>query len=288
MKYDAIVIGAGPAGITSAIYVKRSGLSVCVIGKQDSNLLKADWIDNYYGFPGGISGKELFDNGIKQAIKLGVSVFNDEVLEIEWFGDFNIKTVKNVFSSKVVIMATGNKKNKVNINNIDYYLGKGVSYCAICDGFFFKNKKIGVLGNKDYALHEINVLKNISNDITLFNNGEKIEINKELLNDVKVKEGKITGLTGDDKLTGVLINEEVYELDALFIALGTASTSDLALKIGVITDNGKVVVNDKMETNVPGLYCVGDATGGLLQISKAVYEGSVAGLESVKYIKKNK
>lgn len=288
MKYDAIVIGAGPAGITSAIYAKRSGLSVCVIGKQDSNLLKADWIDNYYGFPGGISGKELFDNGIKQAIKLGVSVFNDEVLEIEWFGDFNIKTVKNVFLSKVVIMATGNKKNKVNINNIDYYLGKGVSYCAICDGFFFKNKKIGVLGNKDYALHEINVLKNISNDITLFNNGEKIEINKELLNDVKVKEGKITGLTGDDKLTGVLINEEVYELDALFIALGTASTSDLALKLGVITDNGKVVVNDKMETNVPGLYCVGDATGGLLQISKAVYEGSVAGLESVKYIKKNK
>lgn len=288
MKYDAIVIGAGPAGITSAIYAKRSGLSVCVIGKQDSNLLKADWIDNYYGFPGGISGKELFDNGIKQAIKLGVSVFNDEVLEIEWFGDFNIKTVKNVFSSKVVIMATGNKKNKVNINNIDYYLGKGVSYCAICDGFFFKNKKIGVLGNKDYALHEINVLKNISNDITLFNNGEKIEINKELLNDVKVKEGKITGLTGDDKLTGVLINEEVYELDALFIALGTASTSDLALKLGVITDNGKVVVNDKMETTVPGLYCVGDATGGLLQISKAVYEGSVAGLESVKYIRKNK
>lgn len=288
MKYDAIVIGAGPAGITSAIYAKRSGLSVCVIGKQDSNLLKADWIDNYYGFPGGISGKELFDNGIKQAIKLGVSVFNDEVLEIEWFGDFNIKTVKNVFSSKVVIMATGNKKNKVNINNIDYYLGKGVSYCAICDGFFFKNKKIGVLGNKDYALHEINVLKNISNDITLFNNGEEIEINKELLNDVKVKEGKITGLTGDDKLTGVLINEEVYELDALFIALGTASTSDLALKLGVITDNGKVVVNDKMETNVPGLYCAGDATGGLLQISKAVYEGSVAGLQSVKYIKKNK
>lgn len=288
MKYDAIVIGAGPAGITSAIYAKRSGLSVCVIGKQDSNLLKADWIDNYYGFPGGISGKELFDNGIKQAIKLGVSVFNDEVLEIEWFGDFNIKTVKNVFSSKVVIMATGNKKNKVNINNIDYYLGKGVSYCAICDGFFFKNKKIGVLGNKDYALHEINVLKNISNDITLFNNGEEIEINKELLNDVKIKEGKITGLTGDDILTGVLINEEVYELDALFIALGTASTSDLALKLGVITDNGKVVVNDKMETNVPGLYCVGDATGGLLQISKAVYEGSVAGLESVKYIKKNK
>jgi thioredoxin reductase (NADPH) len=127
MKYDVVVIGSGPAGITSAIYAKRSGLSVCVIGKKESNLLKADWVDNYYGFPGGISGEELFNNGIKQAIKLGVSVFNDEVLEIEWFGEYNVKTVKNEFSSKTVIMATGNKKNTPKIKGIK---DSDISYLA--------------------------------------------------------------------------------------------------------------------------------------------------------------
>ena len=287
MKYDVIVIGSGPAGITSAIYAKRSGLSVCVIGKKESNLLKADWVDNYYGFPGGISGEELFNNGIKQAIKLGVSVFNDEVLEIEWFGEYKVKTVKNEFSSKTVIMATGNKKNKAKIDNLDNYLGKGVSYCAICDGFFFKNKKIGVVGNKNYALHELNVLRNISNDITLFTNGLPLEISKESLQGIKINEGQISFLIGEDALTGIVLDGVEYAIDALFIALGSASTADLALKLGVITENGKVIVNDKMETNLPGLYCAGDATGGLLQISKAVYEGSVAGLEAVRFIRKN-
>ena len=197
------------------------------------------------------------------------------------------ETVKNEFSSKTVIMATGNKKNKAKIDNLDNYLGKGVSYCAICDGFFFKNKKIGVVGNKNYALHELNVLRNISNDITLFTNGLPLEISKESLQGIKINEGQISFLIGEDSLTGIVLDGVEYAIDALFIALGSASTADLALKLGVITENGKVIVNDKMETNLPGLYCAGDATGGLLQISKAVYEGSVAGLEAVRFIRKN-
>lgn len=285
-EYDVIIIGAGPAGVSCSLYAKRGNLNVCIISKRESNLLNADWVDNYYGFPGGISGEELFNNGLKQALKLGVDIFNDEVIEIDYDGNFGLKTVKNEFKCRALVLATGSKRNKSNIEKLDEYLGRGVSYCAICDGFFFKDKKVGVVGNKEYALSEARVLKNISDNVTIYTNGLEPTFDTNNLNEIKINKEKITGISGNEKLESIITDNNTESIDGLFVALGSLSTTDIALKLGIITEGTKIKINNKMETNIKGLYACGDATSGLQQISKAVYEGSVAGVEIIKYLKK--
>jgi len=286
MKYDCIILGDGPAGITAAIYLKRANCNPLVISKGESNLLKAEHVDNYYGFPEGISGKSLYENGLKQAKELSISIINDEVLNIEYDGKYKLECVNDSFTSDVLILATGSKKKNPRIINLDKLSGKGISYCAICDGFFYRKKKIGVVGSGIYALHEYNILKNITDDITLFTNGERIEFNSD---SIHIMSKKIDKVIGEEFLEEIEFFDGTTEkLDGLFIASGSASTNDLALKLGVIIENNNITINDKMETNMPGLYACGDATGGVLQISKAVYEGTIAGLEASKYIKKKK
>ena len=132
-----------------------------MIYKDESSLEKTDLIENYYGFENGISGKDLYNTGIKQAQNLGIEVKNEEVIKIEMLdkNTFSIKTVENEYTSKVVILATGNKKNTPKNIGIEKYEGKGVSYCAICDGFFYRNKSVSVLGSGEYAISETNDLK---------------------------------------------------------------------------------------------------------------------------------
>ncbi len=176
--YDVIIIGAGPAGISASLYTIRRNLKTLVIYKKKSSLEKASRIENYYGFEDGINGKELYNKGIEQAKKLGVQVLNEEVTNIridmvEKNQIFKIETLNNEFFSKSVILATGNKKTRPNIENIEKYEGKGVSYCAICDGFFYRNKDVAILGNGDYAISELKELENIVGSITILTNGEK-------------------------------------------------------------------------------------------------------------------
>ena len=284
MKFDCVVLGSGPAGITAAIYLKRYNNNVVIISNNESNLLKAEQIDNYYGFPNGISGEKLFNDGILQAKNLGIEVIEDEVLNISYNEDYLVECKKNNFLCNAVILATGNKKKTPKIEGIYDYEGKGISYCAIFDSFFYRKKIVGVLGSGDYAIHEANVLKNVTNNITIYTNGEKINT-KDC--EINVCEKKITAIRGNERVEELVFSDGTKDnIDGLFIALGSAGTSDLALKLGVITENNKVVVNERMETNIKGIYCCGDATGGLLQISKAVYEGTVAGLEVNKFLKK--
>ena len=287
MKFDCLIIGGGPAGISSALYIKRSNFNVGVITKNESSLMKAESVENYYGFPGGISGVELFNNGIKQALKLGISVFNDEVLDVEYNGIFKVQTVKGSYEADSLIIASGNKKNVPKFKNAINYEGKGISYCAICDGFFYRGKTVGVVGSKEYALHEIDVLKPLCKEIILFTDGEELVINDKL-KDVKIVDEKILEVNGNEKLEKVITQNNTYNIDGLFIALGSASTSDLALKVGAITKDGKIEVNENMETNISGLYACGDATRGTMQIAKAVYEGMISGLEVIKFLKKRK
>lgn len=267
------------------MYIKRSNFNVGIITKKESSLMKAELVENYYGFPGGVSGKELFDSGIKQALKLGVSIFNDEVLDIEFLDNFKVTTVKGSYEADSLIIATGNKKNTPKFKNVEEFAGKGISYCAICDGYFYRNKKVGVVGSKEYALHEVNVLKSMCSDMTLFTNKDELLIDKSLLEGVKIVNDKIIEASGSEKLEKVVTENATYDIDGLFIALGSASTTDLALKVGAITENGKIKVNDKMETNIQGLYACGDATSGTMQIAKAVYEGMVSGLEVIRFLK---
>ena len=279
--YDVIVIGSGPAGITAAIYAKRRSLSILVISKGIGALQKAEKIDNYYGFENGISGKELYENGIKHAKNLGIDFIEDEVINIEYINQFTIETVNSKYEAKAVILATGVSRNVPNIKGIKEFEGKGVSYCAVCDSFFYKGKDVAVLGDGNYAIHEFETLKPIASSVTILTNGNTMVENRD--SSIEVNSKKIREFRGDTKLEEVEFEDNtIQNLNGVFIAMGTASSSDLARKIGARIENNNIVVNENMETTVPGLFACGDCTGGLLQISKAVYEGAKAGLAVLK------
>jgi len=147
--YDIVIIGAGPAGISASLYAKRANTNVLVLYNESTSLSRAEKIDNYYGFPSGITGKDLYENGIKQAEKLGVEIQKKEVIQIENLGNtFNVKTENGNFETKAIILSTGNEKVKPNIKGIKEFEGKGISYCAICDAFFYRKKNVAVIGNR--------------------------------------------------------------------------------------------------------------------------------------------
>ena len=282
--YDVAIIGAGPAGVSASLYAKRANLNVLIIYYGESNLEKATKIDNYYGFIDGISGADLYKNGIEQAKKLGVEVKNFEVLGIDYMQDaFNIKTESGNFETKTVILATGNKKVRPNIKGIEELEGKGISYCAICDAFFYRNKNVAVIGNGKFAVNEATELSNVVNKVTILTNGlDKIE------SDFEVNTNKISAINGKEKVTDIEFEDgSKIEVDGVFIALGEAGASDFAKTLGILQDEDNIKINEKMETNVPGIYACGNVTGGLLQVCKAVYEGAEAGLSAVNYIRGN-
>lgn len=290
--YDVLVIGAGPAGITAAIYAKRAGANVLVLHYGESNLEKARKIDNYYGFENGIDGHSLYQAGIKQAQNLEIEVKEEEVFNIKNEENiFYVETTETQYSSKTVIIATGNKKPRPNIKGITEYEGRGISYCAICDGFFYRNKNVAVIGNGKFALNEAQELKNIASTVTILTNGtNEFTISKEanMFNDscIKFDNRKIKEIHGETKVTCVEFEDgSKIPVDGVFVAMGEAGGADFAKKIGVILNGDSIVINENMQTNIEGLFSCGNATGGLLQVCKATYEGATAGLSAVKYIK---
>lgn len=284
--YDVIVIGSGPAGISAGIYLKRAEKNVCIITDGNSALKKAKKIENYYGFKS-ITGEELYRNGLEQLKHLNIELVKDEVVQLNYTNKFEVTTVNNVFESKYVVLATGVSRNVPNIRGIKEFEGKGVSYCAMCDAFFYRNKNVAVLGSGNYAIHEAEILKPVAKSVTLLTNNEKLVENRDI--DLNVNEKKIREVRGYDKVDEVVFDDDTKEkVNGIFVAIGTASTNDLARKIGARVENNNIVVNENLETNVPGLYACGDCTGGILQISKATYEGTKVGLEIINKIKNGK
>ena len=279
--YDVIIVGAGPAGISSGLYAKRANKKVLILYSGESNLEKAHLIDNYYGFENGISGKDLYEDGIKQAKNLGIDVRKEEVLHIEKTDNFEVKTEKEEYEGKALILATGNKKLKPNIKGIEQFEGKGISYCAICDGFFYRKKNVVVIGNGKFANSEAEDLKNIVNNVKILTDGNTMETSTEF----ETVNTKIKEIKGDNKVRTIEFEDGTsLEIDGVFIAIGQAGGADFAKKIGILTKNDNIIVNENMETNIEGLYSCGNSIGGLLQVCKAVYEGAKAGLAVVNFL----
>ncbi len=280
----AIIIGAGPAGISAALYIKRAGMDVTVISSKGGALLKAEHIENYYGFPEGISGAQLYENGIMSAKRLNADFVEGEAVSLSYDGKFLVRAAGREYPADAVLLATGASRLAPPVSGISEFEGRGVSYCAVCDGFFFRSKAVGVLGSGEYALNEVKELLPLAASVTVFTNGEQPAV--KFPAEVGVVTEKIKCLGGDDILRfAELENGEKVGINGMFIAYKTAGSTALARKIGAAADSGRIKVDENMQTSVKGLYAAGDCTGGLLQISKAVYEGAKAGTEIIKYLK---
>lgn len=279
-----VIIGKGPAGISAALYAFRGGLDVTIVAKDGGTLQKADKIDNYYGFDGGISARKLLEDGENQARTLGVQFVTDEVVGVEFAeSGFAVKTLSKDLEANAVVLACGTSRNVPPIENIEKFEGRGVSYCAICDGFFFRKKKVGVIGSAGYAKSEYGVLKNIIDDVTILTDGKQPSFDSLPFTDKKIK-----SFEGGEKLEEVVFEDGTSEkYDGVFVACGSAGAFELAKKLGLEIDGNKIVTDDKRATNIPGVYAAGDCVKGLQQIAKAVYDGMLAGTQAIQYLKKN-
>ena len=281
-----VIIGHGPAGISAAIYLKRSGIDPIVIGKDYGSFTYDEiHIENYYGFIEPISGKDLVDQGIGQAKKLGIEIINDSVLDLKINLDdtFEIVTLKQTLNAEVVLLATGKQRLTLNIPGFNKFRGKGISFCATCDGYFYRKKKLALIGCGPYMQQELKELENLTSDITIFTDGKELEQPTTY----PVVTDKITSFLGETKLTSIQTNNCTYDTEGVFVAIGTPSSIDFAQKLGVIVDKNSLVVNESYQTNIDGLFAAGDVVGGKLQIAKAVYDGLMVA-DSIHHYLKNK
>lgn len=287
--YDVIIIGKGPAGLSAALYTVRSNLRTLIIGRNDSRLLKADKIDNYFGFAQTISGKQLLNDGELQVRRLGAEVLPDEVISIEKNDFFKVSTSADSFISKAVLLATGQPHKVIRIENLVKFEGKGVSYCSTCDGFFYNNLKVGVLGNRDFAIHEAMELLSYTKDITIYTDGKQLEISSKHTDDVagfNVETRKISKLDGTEFLQRIHFSDGTSDnIDGLFVASESASSVDFARKLGILAEGNMVVTDGDQRTNLEGLFAAGDCASSMKQISVAVGQGAIAGKAISEYIK---
>jgi thioredoxin reductase (NADPH) len=279
-----VIIGYGPAGITAAIYLKRNNINPLVIGKDFGALEGYDGlVENFYGVGDPLSGVELIKRGVKQAKDLGIEVVTDSVIALKMIDDhFEVVTEKGKFETKSVLLATGKTRQTLNRPGFVKYRGKGISMCAVCDGYFYRRKKIAIIGCGAYMLHELEYLNRMSQDVTIFTDGH--DLDTEVKN--KVVKEKIKKFVGTDKITHIETSESLYEVDGVFVALGVPSSVEFASQLGVIVEKTNLVVDENYQTNIPGLFAAGDIIGGKLQIAKAVYDGMNAADAIYDYVTK--
>ncbi len=284
-SFDVIITGGGPAGVSAALYAVRAGFSVCILENDGGSLKKTEKIENYYGFPKAVSGAELYERGLSGARELGVKIIKTEVFSIGFSeSGFGVDTDSGKYEGKTVIIAVGAKRKKPSIPNLKAYEGTGVSYCAVCDAFFYRGRDVAVLGNKEYAFHEAKELLGLASSVTILTNGEEIGAYDERF---KVNTKKIESLFGDEVLEGIrFFDGTTLNLSGLFIAEGTAGGNELAKKAGIVMQNDNIVISEKGETNISGIFAAGDCTGGFKQIAKSVYEGMNAGLGAIEYLRR--
>lgn len=289
MIYDVIIVGKGPAGLSAALYTVRANLRTLVIGKNNSELLKAHKIENYFGFTEAISGSELLRAGELQALRLGADIMEEEVLGVNQNENFEVITSENTYSGRTVLLATGQPQKKLRIDGLKELEGIGVSYCTTCDGFFYKNLKVGVLGNKDFAIHEAEELKPFTSNITIYTNGKELEYSgdySKLHERFRIVDKTILKLEGKEYLEKIYFTDGTQEnLDGLFIANDSASSVDFARKLGVLTEGASILVDKDQKTNVTGLFAAGDCTGGFKQVSTAVGQGAMAARRIIELVR---
>ena len=220
-------------------------------------------------------------SGIEQARRLGARIIESEVTGIGFDETLFVQTADKRYAADFVILATGSPRNTPRIPGLSEHEGMGVSYCAVCDAFFYRGKNVAVLGEGEYALHEVRDLLPVVRSVTLVTNGKTPTI--EIPDGVQLDTREIAAIEGEGAVERIRFkNGAALPVAGVFVAHGVAGSAELARKIGALTDGNRIIVDPTMATNIPGLYAAGDCTGGMLQISKAVYEGALAGTAVIK------
>ena len=302
MEYDVAIIGGGPAGLTAAIYAQRRNLSTVVIekGMVGGQMLLTTNIENWPGEIS-ISGSELANRMEKQVRNLGVEIINGEVteLEIENTGTKKLKVGEKIFVSKSVIIATGGEHRRLGVEGESKFTGKGVSYCATCDGFFFKGKRIAVVGGGNSAINDASYLSELASKLYLIHRRSQFRAEEKKVEELKKKgvelilDTVVESFEGENVLERLKLRnlqsgeEKVLDVDACFVSIGIKPSSEIAKKAGVkVNERGFIEVDKEMKTNIPGVFAAGDVTGGVMQIAVAVGEGCIAALSAYKYVRK--
>jgi thioredoxin reductase (NADPH) len=299
-QHDVIVIGAGAAGLTSAIYAVRSGLDVLVIecGIYGGQLQNIGEIENYTGYRN-VTGQELSEQMYQQAIEQGVKYKYGDVVKIKVNECNKGVYLRNgeILTAKTIIIATGVEHKKLGVKGEKELQGRGVSYCATCDGNFFKGKHVVVIGGGNSALEEADYLAGIVDRVTLIHRrntfrGEKVLQNR-VFNNNKINiilNSNVKEILGEHKVEGVLVDNNnvgkyVLSCDGVFIYVGMKPINQPFVDIGITDNEGYIITNENMETNVRGIFAVGDVRSKKVrQITTAVGDGSIAGVNVKSYI----
>lgn len=277
---DIAIIGAGPAGLSAAINAKIRNKKVKIFGNLPSTsyLYKAERVDNYIGMMG-LSGKQMIDSFLIHAKEMGVEVQEGKVVEIFSMGDYYVLNVDNEFiESKTIILANGFSKSKV-LEGENEFLGKGVSYCATCDGGLYRGKDIAVIGDSKHAEEEVNYLAQLCEKvyyIPLYKDIQKLDANVTLV------QGKPKKIVGEKIVEALHLEDQKLDVSGVFIIKEHIPTTKLLQ--GLEMKNNAIGVNRLMETNLKGVYAAGDCTGRPYQVAKAVGEGNIAALQAVSYL----
>ncbi len=278
---NVIIVGGGPAGISAALYTVRAGLDTTIIYNGVGALAKAHAIENYYGFALPVSGEALAMSGLEQARRLGARIIQDEITGIGFEDQLTLTGAAGQYAADFVILATGSPRTAPRIPGLSEHEGKGVSYCAVCDAFFHRGKPVAVLGEGEYALHEVNTLLPVVRSVTLVTDGKTPSI--QVPESVRLDTREIAAIESDDSGLRIRFTSGgLLSVSGIFVAYGVAGSAELARKVGALTEGNRILVDPTMATNIPGLYAAGDCTGGMLQVAKAVYEGALAGTAVVK------
>ena len=299
--YDVIIIGGGPAGLAAAIYTGRAWLKTLVLesGVVGGNAAMADKIDNYPGFPFGILGGELMENFRKQAERFGAEIRMEEAINISNIPEGKkINTTEGEYTARAVIIATGVRRRELGVVGEQEFLGRGVSYCATCDGAFFRGYPVAVVGGGESAIKEALFLADIASKVYLIHRREEFRASPEAIDKLKNNEKierklnrVIRRIEGDTVMRSVILQDiqgdenEVLNVEGLFVSIGMVATTDFIEGL-VNTDDGYIVTDDKMQTSVPGVFAAGDIRAKQTrQIATAVGDGAQAAMIVTEYLK---
>lgn len=288
--YDTIIVGGGPAGLTSAIYLRRANKKVLVLEANvcGGQIVNAKDVENYPGYEH-ISGFDFSDNLRKQVLNLGAEIKYETVLKVD--EDKKVYTSNNVYEAKSVILAVGSKNRKLKIDNEDKFTGRGISYCATCDGNFYRNKDVAVIGSGNTALDDILYLSDIANHVYGIVRGDSYKGELQELEEIKKRNNVtlifnsvVTELIGSDTLEKIKINnDEEINVSGVFVAIGQEPNNMMFKNVVDIDEKGYIITTEEVKTKTKGIYVAGDARDKVLrQLTTATSDGALAATYAIK------